>query len=109
MTTPTPVEATKQTDLTGVLSRLEEQIRLRVRLRAYELYEQRGRRGAHALDDWLQAETELANDMVGAALNELSRGGAEAEAQRLAILWDKLQQKLQPGISQNSVCPTKSR
>jgi len=31
----------------------------RIRLRAYELYEQRGRRDGHALDDWLQAEAEL--------------------------------------------------
>jgi hypothetical protein len=31
----------------------------RIRLRAYELYEQRGKREGHALDDWLQAEAEL--------------------------------------------------
>lgn len=31
----------------------------RIRTRAYELYEQRGKRGGHALDDWLQAELEL--------------------------------------------------
>jgi DUF2934 family protein len=31
----------------------------RIRLRAYELYEQRGRRDGHALNDWLQAEAEL--------------------------------------------------
>ena len=28
--------------------------------RAYELYEARGRRSHHELDDWLQAERELA-------------------------------------------------
>jgi hypothetical protein len=32
----------------------------RVRLRAYELYEQRGKLDGHALDDWLQAEAEIA-------------------------------------------------
>jgi hypothetical protein len=32
----------------------------RVRLRAYELYEQRGKLDDHALDDWLQAEAEMA-------------------------------------------------
>jgi hypothetical protein len=32
----------------------------RIRVRAYELYEQRGKRDGHALDDWLQAEAELA-------------------------------------------------
>jgi hypothetical protein len=31
----------------------------RIRVRAYELYEQRGKRDGHALDDWLQAEAEL--------------------------------------------------
>lgn len=31
----------------------------RIRGRAYELYEQRGKRDGHALDDWLQAEAEL--------------------------------------------------
>ena len=34
---------------------LEEQIRLR----AYELYETRGRQDGHEMEDWLQAETEL--------------------------------------------------
>lgn len=31
----------------------------RIRVRAYELYEKRGRQSGHALDDWLQAEAEL--------------------------------------------------
>lgn len=31
-----------------------------VRLRAYELYEQRGRRDGHDLDDWLQAQSQVA-------------------------------------------------
>jgi hypothetical protein len=31
----------------------------RIRVRAYELYEQRGKRDGHALDDWLQSEAEL--------------------------------------------------
>jgi Protein of unknown function (DUF2934) len=31
----------------------------RIRVRAYELYEQCGRRDGHALDDWLQAKAEL--------------------------------------------------
>ena len=30
-----------------------------IRVRAYELYEKRGQRDGHALDDWLQAEAEL--------------------------------------------------
>jgi hypothetical protein len=32
-----------------------------VRCRAYELYEQRGREDGHELDDWLQAESEIAH------------------------------------------------
>ncbi len=31
----------------------------RMRVRAYELYEKRGKRDGHALHDWLQAEAEL--------------------------------------------------
>jgi hypothetical protein len=56
VTKPTPIKAAKQTkSLTEVLSKLDEQIRLR----AYELYEQRGRQDGHELDDWLQAEGEV--------------------------------------------------
>jgi Protein of unknown function (DUF2934) len=36
-----------------------ERIEDRIRLRAYELYEQRGKYPGHALEDWLQAEAEL--------------------------------------------------
>jgi len=35
-------------------------IQEQVRRRAFELYEQRGREDGHDLDDWLQAESELA-------------------------------------------------
>ena len=31
----------------------------RIRLRAYQLYEQRGKRHGYALNDWLEAEAEL--------------------------------------------------
>jgi hypothetical protein len=33
-----------------------------IRLRAYELYVQRGRSEGHAIDDWLAAEAELLHD-----------------------------------------------
>jgi len=36
-------------------SELEE----RVRRRAYELYEERGRTDGHDMDDWLRAESEI--------------------------------------------------
>ena len=42
--------------ITQSTSELQEQIRRR----AYELYDQRGRDDGHELDDWLQAESELA-------------------------------------------------
>ncbi len=45
-----------------LFSRLDasfREIEERIRLRAYELYERRGSRDGHALDDWLQAEAEL--------------------------------------------------
>jgi hypothetical protein len=34
----------------------------RIAMRAYELYEQRGRQDGYALADWLQAERELRRD-----------------------------------------------
>jgi hypothetical protein len=33
-----------------------QQIEERIRARAYEIYEERGRGNGHALDDWLEAE-----------------------------------------------------
>jgi len=30
-----------------------------IRLRAYQIYEQRGRQNGHDVDDWLQAEAEI--------------------------------------------------
>jgi len=37
-------------------------------VRAYQLYEQRGREDGHDLDDWLQAESEeLIRDVLGVA------------------------------------------
>jgi hypothetical protein len=50
---PTPPKATKQTTESRV--ELQEQIRLR----AYELYEQRGREDGRDLEDWLRAESEV--------------------------------------------------
>jgi hypothetical protein len=35
-----------------------EVLRKRIRVRAYELYEQRGREDGHDVDDWLRAELE---------------------------------------------------
>jgi Protein of unknown function (DUF2934) len=37
----------------------QSDIDTRIRLRAYQIYEQRGRTDGFALDDWLQAEKEI--------------------------------------------------
>ena len=37
-----------------------EALQERIRIRAYQLYEQRGRQDGHELDDWVQAEREVA-------------------------------------------------
>jgi len=52
-TTPSLVEAENQTEPTPEI--LEQ-----IRARAHELFEQRGREEGHDLDDWLQAEAEVA-------------------------------------------------
>ncbi len=38
-----------------------------IRVRAYELYEQRGKEDGHDLDDWLRAEEELIRKTRGVA------------------------------------------
>jgi hypothetical protein len=48
-----------QNTLFGRLDASFHGIEERIRLRAYELYEQRGRRDGHAVEDWLRAEAEL--------------------------------------------------
>lgn len=37
----------------------QEQLQDQIRLRAFELYEQRGHIAGHELEDWLQAEAEV--------------------------------------------------
>jgi hypothetical protein len=51
-TSPTPLPANTQP---GSTPELLEQIRIR----AYELFEERGRDQGHELEDWLQAEAEV--------------------------------------------------
>jgi uncharacterized protein len=52
----------------------------RVRRRAYEIYEQRGRENGHELDDWLQAESEIAPKLTRrktmSAKFDLKQGGS---------------------------------
>jgi hypothetical protein len=56
-TSPAEIQATKS------LVDVQDQIRRR----AFELYELRGREEGHDLDDWLQAESELAQLRTKAA------------------------------------------
>ena len=44
-----------------------EEVQERIRQRAYGLYEARGYEEGHALDDWLQAEAEIADKAKTAA------------------------------------------
>ena len=50
-----PVKRSEQISTIPDPAQLEEQIRLR----AYELYEARGREDGHDREDWLQAEGEI--------------------------------------------------
>jgi len=41
---------------TGSSSRSQSQLGDMIRKKAYELYEKRGRKAGHAMEDWLEAE-----------------------------------------------------
>jgi hypothetical protein len=58
-----PSTLAPKSDEPTVLFPIEQQIQQR----AYELYEQRGRRDGHELDDWLQAEREIKGTQANAA------------------------------------------
>jgi hypothetical protein len=47
-----------------VTARSARQERRQIRLRAYELYEARGREDGHELEDWLRAEEEITRKKV---------------------------------------------
>ena len=53
----------KQSTVVVADPNLEEKIRVR----AYALYEERGREDGHDVDDWLRAEAELSAKAVGTA------------------------------------------
>lgn len=54
---PAPVPVSRAAESTG---NLQEQIRLR----AYEFYEQRGKADGRDVDDWLQAEADVARTRI---------------------------------------------
>jgi hypothetical protein len=53
--TSVPTAELKKNKTAKFYADVEEQ----VRIRAYEIYEKRGREDGHALEDWLQAQSEL--------------------------------------------------
>jgi hypothetical protein len=62
MTSPKPTKrplAGSRTDRSGSI-KVEVNTEDRIRQRAWDLYEARGREDGHDLEDWLQAEEEIA-------------------------------------------------
>ncbi len=53
------IDAAKKQSTTGISELQEFELEYQIRLRAYELYEKRGREDGHELDDWLRAEEEI--------------------------------------------------
>ena len=52
-------DATKKQPTTEISELQEFELEYQIRLRAYQLYEARGREDGHELDDWLRAEEEI--------------------------------------------------
>ncbi len=53
-------------ETTGYPTQATGELQEQIRLRAYELYEQRGGGDGRELDDWLQAEAEVTQSMTKA-------------------------------------------
>ena len=53
------IDATKKQPTTGISELQEFELEYQIRLRAYQLYEARGRKHGHELDDWLRAKDEI--------------------------------------------------
>ncbi len=52
-------DTTKKQPTTGTSELEELELEHQISLRAYELYEKRGREDGHELEDWLRAEEEI--------------------------------------------------
>ena len=52
-------DATKKQPTTEISELQEFELEYQIRLRAYELYEKRGRKDGRELDDWLRAKEEI--------------------------------------------------
>jgi Protein of unknown function (DUF2934) len=53
------LDTTKKQPTTELSELHEFELEYQIRLRAYELYEVRGRKDGHELEDWLRAEAEI--------------------------------------------------
>jgi Protein of unknown function (DUF2934) len=56
---PMNPDATKKQPTTGISELQEFELEYQIRLRAYELYEARGRQDGHKLEDWFRAKEEI--------------------------------------------------
>ena len=52
-------DATKKQPTTEISELQEFELEYQIRLRAYQLYEARGRKDGHALEDWYRAKEEI--------------------------------------------------
>ena len=52
-------DATKKQPKTGISELQEFELEYQIRVRAYQLYEERGREDGHEKEDWLRAEEEI--------------------------------------------------
>jgi hypothetical protein len=64
--TPMPPKPTSTTQLKPQ-NEITPELEQAISARAYELFEQRGREDGRAVDDWLQAETELTSQRIKAS------------------------------------------
>jgi hypothetical protein len=58
-----PVDTTRKPQM-NIATNPNPNLAEKIRRRAYELYEQRGRDGGHELEDWLRAEEEITGRKV---------------------------------------------
>ena len=60
-------DATKKQPTTELSELHEFELEYQIRLRAYQLYEARGRKDGHELEDWLRAKEEIRDKKFRAA------------------------------------------
>ena len=58
------IDATKKRPATVTSEPQELELEHQIRLRAYELYEARGREDGHDLEDWLYAKEEITSEEI---------------------------------------------